>query len=1369
MGEQLYPVRVTEIGEYIRHDSCERRFKLGFRDRELADQIPFAARLYNPIDPVLQAEGDEREDQLASELAEEGFDHTTSACYSPGESRYPSWDDFVGYVQDADVGQGVFAREVEISAERGVFSISGRIDFLIIRWVEGRPVLRVVEAKASRRDKTYHRIQVALYRMMIGQIIEEDPLTIRGYELSPDEIECLVVRIDEERGRMQSILETPHIEDLSQEETDINRLLRQGGPIDHIINSDLDDLEYKLDSKCDGCIFNVHCLPESGLHRRIELLGIEPSNIRVLIEHGVETLDDLAEIDPGGATALQIESDPSFTENIEVLCVKARARRSTLPGGDQNPDEYQVEAIPNQGYGQLPQHEMDGETLIRVFLAVDYDYVEDRIVALSAHVTSSRDQIITRAYPDENGGWTFDPVVYEVDEHDNYTPLDDRPIVHYIRSSWTGNYDFDSGREGNLIQSFFSDLVDRIAEEAGGRESAPIHFYVWSRRDITHLMEACSRVDTRLLSHLRELLGCRESLEQLIFSSLQDEVDQRYALGWTGRGLSVATSLSWYGQRYHWTRRVGGRDVWLEQIFTQDIFDFKTTLQYHDDQTWADPDEDEANTHTFELRSRFNDGLTVPYWHALWRTLPDPNDPRINPRTRGAIRRYNNARNPGYVRALLRARVHALRWIEERVQPKNRDIVKPLVPIAELPTFSLDVDTTARAAIDFLRLDYHIKKTDWITTHLIPPASRISSGETIPVDNIWLYDEADEIHADICLENYDIDLYMLSISSVFSEGSFVRMIHCEEDPTEPQRLYHLIHRGWTCIVEDIDWETGHIVLSSIPARSERRYVLPSYSWADPEEEFDYATIDESVTDFVSRRVDNHLSSIPQNHTYDWFHPEHPRIPEQEPLDDESLETYRELLEQFELPNGCNLAPSQVDGIIEGLSTRIQLLQGPPGTGKTVTTAISLLLRILARREPGDIVLVSANTHTALNNLLTRIDEYLEQFQEICRLSNCPLPSISLAKVHSSRPSEDDIFGESIRHFPSRSSRTPVRELTREGVAVIGGTTSALLKMYEELVNGSQFSRGFHADALLIDEASMLVFPHFLAISTLLAPNGEMMLTGDHRQLAPIVSHDWEDEDRPSVIVYQPYRSAYEAIRDISQNVPDAAVSMSALRLTFRLPPPLIDLIQRLYRLDDITLQGLDRETEIIDASHEGRSWESLWEGDYGLFLVLHSERESHKYNEFEAEIIEEIIEAGLPREEGSTAIVTPHRAQRSLLKRELDDYYGGPVDIIDTVERLQGGERPTVIMSATVSDRSSISSNVDFILDLNRSNVSFSRSENRLIVVCSEELINYIPADYEQYQSAMLWKALRNVCSRLIANIDVNDRRVQIFTFEPPE
>ncbi len=102
--------------------------------------------------------------------------------------------------------------------------------------------------------------------------------------------------------------------------------------------------------------------------------------------------------------------------------------------------------------------------------------------------------------------------------------------------------------------------------------------------------------------------------------------------------------------------------------------------------------------------------------------------------------------------------------------------------------------------------------------------------------------------------------------------------------------------------------------------------------------------------------------------------------------------------------------------------------------------------------------------------------------------------------------------------------------------------------------------------------------------------------------------------------------------------------------------------------------------------------------------------------------------------------------------------------VIDTVERLQGGERPTVIVSATVSDPAAIGARAEFILDLNRSNVAFSRAQQRLIVVCAEALLDYIPVEAEDYESAMLWKSLRSLCSRQLAAERVDGHTAQIFT-----
>lgn len=1364
-------LRVTEIGEYIRHYSCDRRFKLELNNRQLARALPFAERLFNALDPVLQEAGRKREDEWEESLQEAGIANITRYGERPDDEKATSWSAFIESLQEAEPNQDAYGREIQLSAELGAFNIEGRIDFVLALWEDARPRLRLVECKASRRDRTYQRVQVTLYRMLVLQLMQDSPISICGVALLPEDIECVVARIDESTNESQSILELEPLnsDEIAMIEADIDRLLALDGYLFRIHQTDLADLNYQLDTKCDGCVFNVHCLPESARERRLELLGMDTSTARVLHTAGVINIDQLADIDLNGPEAIQVRQDPNFAENLELLRVKARARRRTLPGGDADPDTYEVEALPHMWQSQLPEHEINGVRLVRIYLSVDYDYTENRLGALSAHITTS-DHPLHTGFIQDGGNWRLDPIVKErwetgVDEqgHRSYAegPLRGKDIVEFIPSEWTGRYEVDTGAEKQLIQGFLQKLVDAIAEVAEA-EQAPIHFYIWSRSEMTRLIEACSRVSSRLLGHLRELLGCRESLEQLIYSCVHDEADRRYALGWTGRGLAVVTSLRWFGRRYHWHRRVAGAEVGLDKAFTQDIFDFKTDLDIRVDGSWAPTQAERAAKHKFEIRSRFHDSLTAPYWRAYWRTLPDPDDRTISAPVRNAIRRYNEAARPGYLREYLRARVHSLRWVEEGIRFKNPDIIKPLMVIADLPSFTLGVDNAAQAAIDFLRLDQHVKVTDWIALHLTPPINRVVLGRTIPVCDVVSHGN-NELTTTINLDAYNLTRSALESICTIGPGSFVRISPCSPDPHAGQTIGQLTRAGKTCRVNSIDWQTGQVTLTALWMNASR-YMLQSAGANDPGDIFDHATIDENISDFVAGRVEDRLRAGWGAYLYQWLDPEEPNVPEQLIFDVATKEQYRVLLTTLELPGNRRLAPDQVTAAIDGLDTRIQLMLGPPGTGKTMTTAVATLLRILARGRAGDIVLVAAHTHTAIDNLLLRLDGSLDAFSHQARASGFVMPPIKLSKVHSSQIA---VTGGRIIDFVSKPCATFVNRERGNAVLIIGGTTGAILKMAGELSERLPFRNAqdrFQVPLLVVDEASMMVFPHFLALATLATHEGEIMLAGDHRQLAPITAHDWEREDRPPVVIYQPFASAYEAIQNIERNnrISDRAVRQSALRFTFRLPPLIRDLIARLYRLrDNIELEGLPRVApEIMEG---GGSWESIWQGEWGLYLVLHSERQSRQSNEAEAQIIEHILAAGGMIPNGSVAIVTPHRAQRSLLKTRLPAY-SDRVDVIDTVERLQGGERPTVIVSATASDSSAISMNAEFILDLNRSNVAFSRAQDRLIVVCSEALLDSIPPEIEHYDSAMLWKSLRALCSRLIATEQLGETSVRIFT-----
>ena len=165
--------------------------------------------------------------------------------------------------------------------------------------------------------------------------------------------------------------------------------------------------------------------------------------------------------------------------------------------------------------------------------------------------------------------------------------------------------------------------------------------------------------------------------------------------------------------------------------------------------------------------------------------------------------------------------------------------------------------------------------------------------------------------------------------------------------------------------------------------------------------------------------------------------------------------------------------------------------------------------------------------------------------------------------------------------------------------------------------------------------------------------------------------------------------------------------------------------------------------------------------------VTHEESASKQSNPTEAEIIAQILAAAGPLPPGSVGVVVPHRAQRALLKSALE---GDPaVDVIDTVERLQGGERPTIIVSATASDPAAINARAEFILGLNRANVAFSRAQRRLVVVCSERLIAHLPPSAEHYAEAMLWKSLRAACSEFVGRAEVGGHGVRVWTAPPIE
>src|SRR5581483_2729868 len=97
-------------------------------------------------------------------------------------------------------------------------------------------------------------------------------------------------------------------------------------------------------------------------------------------------------------------------------------------------------------------------------------------------------------------------------------------------------------------------------------------------------------------------------------------------------------------------------------------------------------------------------------------------------------------------------------------------------------------------------------------------------------------------------------------------------------------------------------------------------------------------------------------------------------------------------------------------------------------------------------------------------------------------------------------------------------------------------------------------------------------------------------------------------------------------------------------------------------------------------------------------------------------------------------IVTPHKAQRAAVMRALyaafPDHDRRLMDeAVDTVERFQGGQRDTIVLSFGVGDPDLIAQEEEFLLQLERTNVAISRARGKCIAIISENLVLHLPDD----------------------------------------
>lgn len=390
---------------------------------------------------------------------------------------------------------------------------------------------------------------------------------------------------------------------------------------------------------------------------------------------------------------------------------------------------------------------------------------------------------------------------------------------------------------------------------------------------------------------------------------------------------------------------------------------------------------------------------------------------------------------------------------------------------------------------------------------------------------------------------------------------------------------------------------------------------------------------------------------------------------------------------IKIAEGTELNQSQKEAFVKAYSTENYfLIQGPPGSGKTWLLAH---LAIEFAKE-GNKVLVTASTHTAINNAL----------QKTSTLSHSP----DIIKVGNKIQSDGLYYnGSDAKNIPD--FRRSGYGDTSSGI-IVGATCYAPHTRKLDFMNW---------DVIIIDEAGQLSIPLAMAA---MVKGKKFIFIGDHKQLPPILSDNQDD------IVFT--KSIFEHLFQFAPGL--------MLNTTYRMNKEINRFPGRQF-YDGMLLPEAKNANWILNIPNNFDRHQAILDSTKPEVLFCHHHQSHYSRSEYEAEMIaefvEEFIKKGISPDE--IAIITPFRAQMRQIKKSLSSLkiYDQIKDklFVDTIERIQGQERDIVIYSLATSDPVKAEQRADFFFNPNRFNVALTRAKKKRIVIGNKSLFEYVSKD----------------------------------------
>lgn len=388
--------------------------------------------------------------------------------------------------------------------------------------------------------------------------------------------------------------------------------------------------------------------------------------------------------------------------------------------------------------------------------------------------------------------------------------------------------------------------------------------------------------------------------------------------------------------------------------------------------------------------------------------------------------------------------------------------------------------------------------------------------------------------------------------------------------------------------------------------------------------------------------------------------------------------------------------SQKEAVTSVLSSTnfLSLIQGPPGTGKTQVIAEICLQ--LYRKNPNIRILVCSETHTAVNNLLTRIAENNESIRIIRIQDKEKKPETDSFTVESITAEylkwlQENCDNQEITEAISDTLSDPENKSLEKALALsanVVGMTCNRVGAYRFNDSTEMF------DYAIIDEVCKATLPEILMPLTI---SMKAILVGDPKQLPPVFcSEDLEIIKSIENCDLQRYMYIDELMIRSKQK--------TILNTQYRMENSIGNLIRELFYKEEDLKNGRNENVEDslvwIDyrPTHE---WPAENEKDDSGRPIIHNTDEcaiiKTIYNQLHSKVIDS---------DQKIAIITPYRHQIKDLKDMLPDA------TIETVDGVQGKEYDIVIFGITRTTGS-----YRFLADERRLNVALSRAKNQIIIV----------------------------------------------------